>query len=77
MTYAFMVLCKGTLVAEAYKPQFNQNARFLSWSMAKSFTNALVGILVKQVKLDIFRPTGLDERKQWSTYLYYETNCLF
>lgn len=61
--FAFMVLHKGIPVAEAYKPQFNQNTRFLSWSMAKSFTNALVGILVKQGKLDIFKPTGLDEWK--------------
>ena len=61
--FAFMVLHKGIPVAEAYKPQFNQNTRFISWSMAKSFTNALIGILVKQGKLDISEPTGLDEWK--------------
>ena len=61
--FAFMVLHKGVPVAEAYKPQFSQNTRFISWSMAKSFTNALIGILVKQGKLDISEPTGLDEWK--------------
>jgi len=61
--FAFMVLHKGIPVAEAYKPQFNQKTRFLSWSMAKSFVNALVGILVKQGKLDILQPTGLEEWK--------------
>ena len=61
--FAFMVVHKGVPVAEAYKPQFNQKTRFLSWSMAKSFINAMVGILVKQGNLDIMQPTGLDEWK--------------
>jgi len=61
--FAFMVVHKGIPVAEAYKPEFNQKTRFLSWSMAKSFTNAFVGILVKQGKLDINQLTGLEEWK--------------
>jgi hypothetical protein len=61
--FAFIVVHKGVPVTEAYKPQFNQKTRFLSWSMAKSFINAMVGILVKQGKLDIMQPTGLDEWK--------------
>ena len=61
--FAFIVVHKGVPVAEAYKPQFNQKTRFLSWSMAKSFINAMVGILVKQGNLDIMQPTGLDEWK--------------
>jgi CubicO group peptidase (beta-lactamase class C family) len=61
--FAFMVIHKGIPVAEAYKPQFNRDSRLLSWSMAKSFTNALVGILVREKKLDIFQPAGLDEWK--------------
>ena len=31
--------------------------------MAKSFINAMVGILVKQGKLDIYKPAGLREWK--------------
>jgi hypothetical protein len=61
--FAFMVIHKGIPVAEAYKPQFNRKTRFLSWSMAKSFINAMVGILVKQGKLDIMQPAGIDEWK--------------
>jgi Beta-lactamase class C and other penicillin binding proteins len=61
--FAFIVIHKGIPVAEAYKPQFNQKTRFLSWSMAKSFINAMVGILVKQGKLDIMKPVGIDEWK--------------
>ena len=58
-----MVLHKGIPVAEAYKPHFDKNTRFLSWSMAKSFTNALVGILVRQGKMDINQPAGIEEWK--------------
>jgi CubicO group peptidase (beta-lactamase class C family) len=61
--FAFIVLHKGIPVAESYKPQFNQKTRLLSWSMAKSFINAMVGVLVKEGKLDILKPTGLDEWK--------------
>jgi hypothetical protein len=61
--FAFIVLYKGIPVAEAYKPQFNRHTRFLSWSMAKSFTNALTGLLVKDGKMDISAPTGL---KEWT-----------
>jgi CubicO group peptidase (beta-lactamase class C family) len=67
--FAFMVMHKGMPVAEAYKPQFNKDTRFLSWSMAKSFTNALVGILVREGKMDISKPAGVaawkdDERSR-------------
>jgi hypothetical protein len=61
--FAFMVLHKGIPVSEAYKPDFNKNTRFLSWSMSKSFTNALIGILVRQGKIDIIRPAGIEEWK--------------
>jgi hypothetical protein len=59
--FAFIVLHKGIPVVEAYKPQFNNNTRLLSWSMAKSFTNALVGILVGQGKMHINQPAGVSE----------------
>jgi CubicO group peptidase (beta-lactamase class C family) len=59
--YAFLVMHKGIPVLEAYKPRFNANTRFLSWSMAKSFTNAMIGILVKQGKLDIYKQAGIEE----------------
>jgi len=61
--FAFMVLYKGQPVAEAYKPEFNGKTRFVSWSMAKSFTNALVGILVREGKIDINKPADIAEWK--------------
>jgi len=59
--FAFLVMHKGVPVVERYKPQFNEKTRFISWSMAKSFTNALVGIMVKQGKIDIDQPVELEE----------------
>lgn len=59
--FAFMVVHKGIPVVEAYQPQFNEKTRFLSWSMAKSFTNALAGIMVKEGKWDISKPAGIPE----------------
>lgn len=59
--FAFVVLHKGIPVAEAYKSQFDQNTRFLSWSMAKSIINALVGIQVKLGKIDISQPVAIKE----------------
>lgn len=67
--FAFMVLHKGLPVVESYRPPFHIKTRFQSWSMAKSFTNALVGTLVMEGKLDISKPADLpdwqsDERRQ-------------
>jgi CubicO group peptidase (beta-lactamase class C family) len=61
--FAFLVLHKGIPVMEAYKPKFNYKTRFISWSMAKSFTNAMIGILVKEGKIDINQPVGFPEWK--------------
>jgi CubicO group peptidase (beta-lactamase class C family) len=61
--FAFMVIHKGIPVAEAYQPQFNEKTRFLSWSMAKSFTNTLAGIMVKDGKWDINQPMNIEEWK--------------
>jgi len=59
--FAFMVVHKGIPVVEAYQPQFNAKTRFLSWSMAKSFTNTLAGIMVKDGKWDINQPMNIPE----------------
>jgi len=59
--FAFMVVHKGIPVAEAYQPQFNAKTRFLSWSMAKSFTNTLAGIMVKEGKWELNQTFDLPE----------------
>jgi CubicO group peptidase (beta-lactamase class C family) len=51
--FAFLVLHKGVPVAEKYKPGFNDKTRFPGWSIAKSFINALAGIMMMDGKWDI------------------------
>jgi len=66
--FAFIVLHKGIPVVEKYRREFNRKTRFLSWSMAKSFTNTLAGIMVNDGKWDVNQPADIpawqnDERK--------------
>lgn len=61
--FAAIVVYKDQVVAERYRRDFTANNRFLSWSIAKSFTNALAGILVKEGKTDINAPVP---RKEWA-----------
>lgn len=60
-TFAIAVAYKNQLVAEKYHEGFSLKNRFLSWSMAKSFTHALVGILVKKGLLDITAKADISE----------------
>ena len=52
-TRAVVVVYKGQLVGEKYAPGYTRNSRMLSWSMAKSVTSALIGILVRERKLKV------------------------
>lgn len=61
--FAFIVLHKGLPVAETYRPGLGRDTRFLSWSVAKSFTNAIAGVLVKMGKMEISEPAGFEEWK--------------
>jgi len=55
-TRALLVVHGGRLVFEQRADGFGPDARFRSWSMAKSVTNALVGILVRDGKLALDAP---------------------
>ncbi len=55
-TRAVVVVYKGRLIAERYAPGFHADMPLLGWSMAKSVTNALVGILVGRGELDLHEP---------------------
>ncbi len=60
-TRAVVVLHRGQLVAEQYAPGITADTRLTGWSMTKSVTNALVGMLVKDGKLSVEKPTGFAE----------------
>lgn len=60
-TFAVTIVYKNQLVAERYRSDFKPQNKFLSWSMAKSFTNAMVGLMVKDGKIDIDQPLNLEE----------------
>lgn len=59
-SFAVLVVYKGQAIVEKYKHGLSTENKFLSWSMAKSFTNALIGILVKEGKIDIHTPADIE-----------------
>jgi len=61
VTYALLVVHGGRLVYERYNAGANDFYLQYSWSMAKSITQALTGILVAEGKLDLFAPAPVPE----------------
>lgn len=59
--FAFVVLHEGKVGAERYREGITARTRLLSWSMAKSFTNALAGVMAGDGIVDIYAPTGIPE----------------
>lgn len=62
-TRAVIIVYDGQLVTEKYASGFDKNTKMYGWSMAKSFTAALIGTLVQQGKLDVMQPAPVSE---WS-----------
>jgi CubicO group peptidase (beta-lactamase class C family) len=60
-TKAVLVARDGRLVAERYAPGVGPDTPLLSWSMAKSVTMALVGVLVRDGRLDPSAPAPVPE----------------
>lgn len=61
LTYGVVIVQHGRLVAERHAKGVSPDDAFCSWSMAKSVTNSLVGILVRQGHLDIHQPIPVRE----------------
>jgi CubicO group peptidase (beta-lactamase class C family) len=55
-TQAVVIVLGNRIIAERYAPGFDMDTPMLGWSMSKSVTNTLVGILVKDGLLDVTRP---------------------
>ncbi|MEM7001189.1 MAG: serine hydrolase [Pseudomonadota bacterium] len=61
VTYGLLVIQNGRLIYERYAAGANAFYLQYSWSMAKSVTQALAGILVKRGELDIYAPAPVAE----------------
>ena len=62
-TRAVLVIYDGKIVGEQYAPGFDKNTVMLGWSISKSLTAALIGILVKEGKLNPDAPAPVPEWK--------------
>jgi CubicO group peptidase (beta-lactamase class C family) len=60
-THAFLAVQGGRIVAERYASGFDAASTHASWSKAKSITQALIGILVREGRLDIHAPADVPE----------------
>ncbi len=67
-TRSLLVIYKNQIIAEKYKEGFDKKSLFLGWSMAKSITSGVLGVLEKQGKVsldqkNLFSEWKNDERK--------------
>lgn len=82
-TRAVVVVYDGHLVGEAYAPGYNSKTVMPAWSITKSITGALIGILHKERKLDIDQPAPIreweqtDKRKITIRHLLQQTSGLY
>lgn len=60
-TDAVLVVHGGRIVTEGYGPDIEPTTPLLSWSMAKSITHALVGLLVADGRIDPMAPAAVPE----------------
>jgi CubicO group peptidase (beta-lactamase class C family) len=52
-TRSVLILYKGHLISERYTKNFNKNSLILGWSMTKSVTSSVLGVLEKQGKVSL------------------------
>ena len=83
-TRAVVIIAGGRIVAERYAPGFTADTPQLGWSMTKSVTSALIGVLAGRGQLDIDAPIGFaawqgDERRAitWDQLLRMSSGLAF
>ncbi|HEX3063841.1 MAG TPA: serine hydrolase, partial [Dongiaceae bacterium] len=55
-TRAVLVMHDGRIVGERYEPGYDSYSRMLGWSMAKSVTGVMIGLLVADGRLRLDQP---------------------
>ncbi len=63
-TRALVVMRGGRVIAERYAPGYGPDTRLISWSMAKSVTATLVGLMIADGRLALDEPAPVSE---WQT----------
>jgi CubicO group peptidase (beta-lactamase class C family) len=61
VSLATLVVHRGRIVAEQYGPATDADTPLISWSMAKTITQAMIGMLVGDGLLDIDAPAAVPE----------------
>lgn len=61
VSLAALVVHRGRIVAERYGPNTTLDSTLISWSMAKSMTQAVLGMLTDDGMLDIDAPANVPE----------------
>ncbi len=61
MTAAFIVTHRGKIIGERYRDGITRETPLESWSMGKSLTATLMGILIQQGTYDLFQPAPVPE----------------
>lgn len=63
-TRALVIMQGGRVIAERYAPGYGPDTRLISWSMAKSVTGTLIGMMVADGRLALDEPAPVAE---WQT----------
>lgn len=60
-TLALVISHKGKIVGERYSNEVDKNTPLESWSMTKSLTGTLMGILIQQGEYELWQPAPIPE----------------
>jgi CubicO group peptidase (beta-lactamase class C family) len=60
-TRSALVIYKGQIIEEQYVNGFDENSMILGWSMAKSITSAVIGVMVKEEKASLSQRNLFEE----------------
>jgi CubicO group peptidase (beta-lactamase class C family) len=63
-TAAFLVMHKGQIIIERYRPGIDKDTQLESWSMGKSLTTTLIGRLIQLDKLSLDQKAPVPEWQQ-------------